>query len=481
MSATVAHAPPAPLNRPSLAARLLASPPWAWVAACAVVAALSLVGPSNLTYDAWYWLIWGREILHLDLNTVVGSSWKPLPALVDATYAWTGSSVAPMLWLWIARTGGLLALAALVRVGIRLGGLVAGAAALLLFLLAAHPDSEFGVVTFLSVGWSDLLTVAAAGWALDRHLAGRHAPALWLLAVAALVRPEAWALLLGYAIWCRRARRVGTPALLVAVVGVPLLWLVPDYLGSRHPLARSSPARADQGAAAPGTRENALGVLGSLRSLLILPTKLAVLGAAALAVWRRDRLWLGLVGILVAWVVVVAVMDAAGYPGLERFLATPLALACVLAGAGLAAGLAALRDWRWRAAAAVAVLALFAAFSPAPIRAIVHHLYLNKKIIETEDQLPSAVDGARRAGLERCRLVAAGAYAVPIVRWYTDRSHVAHSVTGADLVFYLPNHEHRPQPPISAGQLRAFRLVAPTSQWRVLSRCPAQGPPAPTD
>src|SRR3954468_80422 len=143
MSATVASALPAHRTRPTFAQRVVASPPWAWVAVAVVIAALSLVGPSNLTYDAWYWLIWGREILHLDLNTVVGSSWKPLPALVDATYAWTGTSVAPMLWLWVARTGGLLALAALVRVGTRLGGLVAGGAAPLLFLLAAHPDSEF--------------------------------------------------------------------------------------------------------------------------------------------------------------------------------------------------------------------------------------------------------------------------------------------------------------------------------------------------
>jgi hypothetical protein len=221
--------------------------------------------------------------------------------------------------------------------------------------------------------------------------------------------------------------------------------------------------------------------LGSLRALLILPTKLAVLGAAGLAVWRRDRRLLWLVAILVAWVAVVAIMDAAGYPGLERFLATPIALACLLAGLAVAAALAALRAPRWRAVAAVAVVAVFAAFSPGPVRAIVHHLYLNRTIIRTEDQLPAAVADARRAGLARCRLVAAGPYAVPVVRWYTDRSHVAHSVMGADLVFYMPNHQHRPQPPMSPSQLRAFRAAGGTKQWRVLSRCPAQGPRVPGD
>src|SRR4051794_16145239 len=60
MSATVASALPAHRTRPSFAQRVVASPPWAWVAAAVVIAALSLLGPSNLTYDAWYWLIWGR-------------------------------------------------------------------------------------------------------------------------------------------------------------------------------------------------------------------------------------------------------------------------------------------------------------------------------------------------------------------------------------------------------------------------------------
>ena len=54
-----------------------------WVVAAAVVslAALSLLLPSAPTYDPWAWIIWGREITALDLNTVDGPSWKPLPVL----------------------------------------------------------------------------------------------------------------------------------------------------------------------------------------------------------------------------------------------------------------------------------------------------------------------------------------------------------------------------------------------------------------
>src|SRR4051812_33942160 len=53
----------------------------ALVLACLGLAALSLLGPAVPTYDLWAWIIWGREITHLDLNTVSGPSWKPLPIL----------------------------------------------------------------------------------------------------------------------------------------------------------------------------------------------------------------------------------------------------------------------------------------------------------------------------------------------------------------------------------------------------------------
>jgi hypothetical protein len=34
-------------------------------------AALTLLKPSNPTTDAWAWIVWGREVVHLDLDTDV--------------------------------------------------------------------------------------------------------------------------------------------------------------------------------------------------------------------------------------------------------------------------------------------------------------------------------------------------------------------------------------------------------------------------
>src|SRR5205809_193676 len=48
---------------------------------------LTFLMPSAPTYDPWAWIVWGREVLHLDLSTVDGPSWKPLPVLLTTPFA----------------------------------------------------------------------------------------------------------------------------------------------------------------------------------------------------------------------------------------------------------------------------------------------------------------------------------------------------------------------------------------------------------
>src|SRR5437764_5245002 len=94
-------------------------------ATCLALGLVSLAAPTTPTYDPWAWLIWGREILHLNLDTRFGPSWKPLPVMVTTVLGLTGGA-APALWVAIARAGGLAALALAYRVAKRLGGGVAG-------------------------------------------------------------------------------------------------------------------------------------------------------------------------------------------------------------------------------------------------------------------------------------------------------------------------------------------------------------------
>src|SRR2546421_13071626 len=85
------------------------------IAVALAPAALSLLTPSTLTHDAWWWLIWGRDVLHLSLDTRGGSSWKPFPVLLTTPFALAGKSVAPALWLVVARAGCLLAMVLVFR------------------------------------------------------------------------------------------------------------------------------------------------------------------------------------------------------------------------------------------------------------------------------------------------------------------------------------------------------------------------------
>ena len=65
--------------------------------------ALTFLIPSAPTYDPWAWIIWGREVAHLDLVTQTGPSWKPLPVLFTTPFSLAGDDGAPLLWLTVAR------------------------------------------------------------------------------------------------------------------------------------------------------------------------------------------------------------------------------------------------------------------------------------------------------------------------------------------------------------------------------------------
>ena len=60
------------------------------LAAIVGIAALSLLIPSTPSYDPWAWLVWGREIVHLNLQTTGGPSWKPLPMIFTTVFALFG-------------------------------------------------------------------------------------------------------------------------------------------------------------------------------------------------------------------------------------------------------------------------------------------------------------------------------------------------------------------------------------------------------
>lgn len=321
----------------------------ALVVAVLGLAWLSLLRPSAPTTDPWGWILWGRELLHLDLNTntALSPSWKPLPVLLTTPLGLLGGA-APDAWLVLARAAGLGALVAVFALGRRVGGVVAGSVAALSLALSG------GWLHALEHGYSEPLMILLLVTALARHLDGKRLQAMGLATLVGLGRPEIWPLLLLYAavVWQTRPQR--RVAVAVLLVSVPALWFGGDWWGSGDPFHGRNVAEHASGGGSP------VDMLAAVADFAGLP----VLALAALG-WliggRRDVRVAALGALGCGWIGLVIAMVALGYPGSERFVALPCSLLCVVAGVGAASmttGRATLPPrMRVAAAALLAVLA----------------------------------------------------------------------------------------------------------------------------
>ena len=292
------------------------------IPACLALAALSLLLPSVPTYDPWSWIVWGREVAHLDLDTTGGPSWKPLPVLFTTVFSATGTvddSIPPLLWLWVARAGTLLALALVFRLARRLvgpgwqgvtAGLVAAAA------LACTPQW----LRYAAHGNEAPLAVAAMLWAVERHLDGSRRAALALGLVACLMRPEVFPFLALYAVWAWRAEPATRRVIATGAVVLPLLWLVPEWIGSGQPFGAGAQARSEPSWSLSRLDHPWLELLGRAHQTLGPALEAGVAAALVIAWRRRDRVELALAGVVVAWVALVAVMTQSGFSGNARYL-----------------------------------------------------------------------------------------------------------------------------------------------------------------
>jgi hypothetical protein len=331
------QAVPAP-PRPRLAVRPTPGPrrlPMTWlVLGCLAVGAVSLFTLSAPTYDPWAWIVWGREILHGDLVTLEGPSWKPFPVLFTTPFALFGDDTAPQLWLVVARAGGLLAFAMAFRLGARLAGQWAGAIAVVSLLLA----DEF--IFNFARGNSEGLLVAFVLWAIEEHLNGRRSHAFVLGFAAALLRPEVWPFWGLYGLWLVYQAWDGSPPWReIALVGALavltlLLWFVPEYYGSGDFLRAAERARDPNPDSAAFAASPFVEVFRRSAAVLAPPVYLGAVIATAIAIWRRDRVQLALAAMATILMVAVALMTEGGFAGNLRYVALPAALLCVLAGAG---------------------------------------------------------------------------------------------------------------------------------------------------
>ena len=410
-----------------------------WTGATAVavsLAALSLLlVPAAPSYDAWSWLLWGRELSGFDLSTAEGPAWKPLPALVCALLAPLGS-LAPTVWVVLARAGAIAG----ALFAYRLAGIWAALGVALTggyISLAAQGNSE-GLLVGLALG----------GAALARE--GRQRWAVACFVGCALLRVETWPFLIALAVYAGwRWRLVAASGAVVA------LWFVPEWLASGQ-LTRSADRALVPNPGQPALADfPALASVGDALPLLFWPIALAAFFAP-----RRAQLW-AVIG--VTWIGVVALMAQLGFSGEWRYAVPGAAAIAVAGGAGLRA--------RPKVAYALAVPVLIVtgarAADLAPLRE------REQARAELQADLREAVaNGGGREQLLRCGQPYVGRYRGPLLAYAlnvekqvvdadhspTDRGVVFRSYTDADAA------------PAPAAPTH-FRPVASTGRWTVLSTC----------
>jgi hypothetical protein len=442
---------------------------WTVAAACVAVAALSLLAPWTPTYDPWAWLVWGREVAALDLDTTAGPAWKPLPVLATTALTPFGDA-APALWLVLARAGGLLALVLAVRLAVRLAGgrgrRFAGAVAALALA------GTVGFLRGVAGGSSEGILIALLLLAVHRHLDGSRGQAFALGLVASLLRPEVWPFLAAYAVWLLlRDRRLRLPVL-GGLALVPVLWLGPELWGSGNLLRSSERARIPNPGQPALAEQPALETLRGLAEMLPPPALALAAGAVLLAAARRERLPLALAGAAAGWVLLVAAMAEAGFSGEPRYLLVPAALVTVLAGdaAGRLYGAAEARAPRVAAPAGVAALALALLASLPAARRLGDEL-----AYAAELRADLAVAVSRAGGSERlrsCGPLYAGRYRFPLVAWHLD-AHISDLALSPGARGVVLRSKLAPDEPTSLAVPAGYELAARVGAWEVHTACAA--------
>jgi len=437
--------------------------PWpALLAGCLALAALTLLYAGEPTYDPYSWIIWGREIGELALDTTGGPSWKPLPVLFTTPFSLAGDA-APALWVLVARAGGLLALAMAYRLAARLAGPAAGVVAAAALLLG----DEF--VRNFALGNSEGLLVAVCLWAIERHLDGHRRDTFLLLVAAALLRPEVWPFFGLYGLWLGWAEPARRWLVAGGFAAVVALWFGPEWWGSGNPLRAAERARHANPDSAAYADLPFVEVFRRSGHILAIPVLAGAVAGIALA-WRERRgLALVLAGAAALLMVAVAAMTQAGFAGNLRYVALPAALVCVLAGVGWVGLLAAARERAGaRAAVIVAVVALAASVPLLDGR--VAKLADDVQEVQEEDHLYTdlsrIVDRAGGPGaFDRCGAVYATRFETPPIAWRLERH-----ISDVDIFPEGPGSILARRP--SALELDPrYPVVTKTALWTVGRRC----------
>ncbi len=401
-----------------------ASSSWAWterllapltIAAGAVVLRV-IAGVGFANYDTLYALAWGGQLSRGSTPTYdlpVAPTPHPLVEALGVILSWLSPRTIENVTVWL----GFIALSACGWVVYRLGALWFGRAAgalAALIVLTRVPVLSYGVRAYVDVPYM-LLVLAAVLVESSRRRAG--APVLALLALAGVLRPEAWVfsgmywlyLLVAEAggfsagttqgaitggasrgpgrapsvflsersppAYTRARTRASLLGLAVLAASAPLLWLASDLAVTGNALwsltnTRQTAETLHRARGAGKVPEYVPKRIGEVLGAPVLAA--AVIGALTTLTWMRERALQGM-AVLITAVVVFAAFAAAGLPIDTRYAFLASAILAIFAGAGIV-GWAALERGDgarrpWMALGALLLVAVLA-FAPSQYRTV---------------------------------------------------------------------------------------------------------------
>ena len=385
-----------------------------------------LLYPTYPNYDSYYSLLWGREVLDLQAPTFEGfrvPTEHPLAIVAGAALSLLGD-VGDRVWIALIIASYLWLVAGVYRLGRTAFTPVIGLLGALLLLTRL----DYGFLT--ARGYIDIPYMAMVVWAaaLEAERPRRGTAVLVLLALAGLLRPEAWVLAALY--WCwvawRASWRERFLYAALAAVG-PVLWAATDLAVTGDPLFSlhyTSSSAEELGRNLPLSQlPSAIPeFFANLVKLPVLVAAVVGLAVAILAVPRRAAAPLAL---LTAGIVTFVLIGIAGASAIERYLAIA-AVALLVFAAVAFGGFDLLRRGRLRTAWMVLsglVLAFGAVWT-------VIHLDLRKFDAELsfrgaahDDLVEVLGDREVRAGLRCGPLTLPNHKLVPDARWIADLSY----------------------------------------------------------
>jgi hypothetical protein len=296
--------------------------------------------PTYPTYDSYYALIWGRDVLHLHVPVFQiyrAPTEHPLAiafGVLASLFGRAGDRV-----MILGSIASFVALAAgLYRLGrLTFGPLVGGIAAA---VLCTRFDYEY----YAAQGYLDFSYMALVVWAgaLEAARPRRGVPVFAMLVAAGLLRPDAWLLSGVYFLWCAwptvRAWLRGKPlpanawrslaGYAALTVAAPLLWALVDLAVTGDP---AFSLHSTAGLAEALGRTQGLGnIPGSAWEFMVrldkLPLVLGGIAGVVLAVVfvpTRVRVPLAL---LLSGLLTFALLGAAGTSVIDRYLLMPAVL-----------------------------------------------------------------------------------------------------------------------------------------------------------